>query len=99
MPYSTVTGTQGLESEVLCFLECFSADALPVNWSCVLLSVLLFVKADGGEKPTLWNTFLSFPTRHPSWLFPRSGGSAGASKTKTFTSHVSDFALSYLQQN
>ena len=90
-------------SRVLCFLECFLGDALPGTWSSVLFAVVLSLA--GGEKPALWvssldhlSFFFSFlPQKAPFLVAPI--GRVRASRTKTFTSHVSDSALSYLQQS
>lgn len=63
----------GILSKVLCFLERFSADTLPANWSSGFLSSLQSVKGSGGEKPTLC-------VRSLEHFFPPKGTLLGCSR-------------------
>lgn len=98
-PFSALIGTQSLEACEGCF-ACWSVSQQTHSLLelCAPLSPAI---CKGREKPggrSLEHLFLFF-----FFLLQRAPFSAApetrASKTKTFTSHVSDSALSYLQQN
>lgn len=100
---SPPSGSLGPSVLSLSFLEFFFV-LTQAPWELCLSSLQLVKEVDERWRKAhslgvrRWDTS-PYPEQSPSRLPQRLTGGAGASKTKTFTSHVSDSALSYLQHN